>query len=290
MRHFLWKLAGGDVHILMKSDEQSQNTFKFVGILFLINLVYTFVSTTALFTGIFDGFLVGVLVSIILSFLIGVIYLLNILDLEPRTLPRIELDRKSFYFTYFIRFFSLFLLSLFVVKSMEIFLFKHLFILNFSPQRIIQEIKKLNTVHPEVWIFTVLSIILFFLPIIVKYQLSNKILEKEKNYYELKKKNDIKLVVFEYERFLKQKQIIYSRLYDKYNILNELFSSIKTDNNKLTTPAHQYRKRKYKSPLPKYTDPPFNTIKISDLKNQVSSSHEDYLNTLTDNGNLAEGN
>jgi hypothetical protein len=290
MRYFLWKIAGGDIQILQKSDELSQYAFRLIGILFLINLSYIFVSTTALFTGIFKGLFVGLLVSLILSFLIASIYLLNILDLEPRTLPRNEIDKKSIYLTYMLRYFSLFLLSLFIVKSMEIFLFQHLFILNFSPQQIIVEIKNLNTKHPEIWIFTFLSLILFFSPIIIKHKLSIKIKEKEKNYYQLKKEEDVRIVVKDYKKFKIQREKILNIVYLDYVKLNELFNEVAKKNSSLKSLSHQYRIRKPKALKEIYVDPPFNTIKISDLNNQISSSHEEYLNTLTENGKLAEGN
>lgn len=289
MNDFLWKIAGGDVYILKKSDDFSKNTFKLIGTLFLINIFYIFFSTTALFTGVFDDFFIGVFVGLILSFLISSIYLLNILDLEPRTLPRNELDKKSFYFTYFTRFSSLFLLSIFIIKSMENFLFKHLFILNFKPQKIVYEVINLNKQHLEIWIFTIISMILFFSPIFIKYRLKSKLNDKEKNYYQLKKNIDVQLVLDDYEKFLKLKNLIYSKLYQKYFTLNELYISTKKRHNQISVPEHQFRVRKFKIHKSRYADPPFNT-KLIDAEKDNFSFHEEYLKTLTDNGNLAEGN
>jgi 16S rRNA G966 N2-methylase RsmD len=72
--------------------------------------------------------------------------------------------------------------------------------------------------------------------------------------------------------------------------LNELFNEVAQKNSSLKSLSHQYRIRKPKAIKEIYLDPPFNTIEDPDLNNQISASHEEYLNTLTENGKLAEGN
>jgi hypothetical protein len=295
MDDFLWKIAGANVTILKDSDKTSQSTFRIIGQLFLIIIAYVFVALLTVFYEISNDFTIGVLLGSILTFLICNIYFINILDLEPRTLPR-KKEKKSLFLSYFTKYFFISLFSLFVIKCMEIFLFKHLFSLsfNYEASMIHKELIELHQEHPEIWIFTAINSFLFYTPIFMKFRLKRKAVEanenKEKSYFEIKRTVDIFIVEEDYKKFKIQREKILNTVYLDYVKLNELFNEVAQKNGSLKSLSHQYRIRKPKALKEIYVDPPFNTIKISDLNNQISSSHEEYLNTLTENGKLAEGN
>ena len=297
MSEFLWRLAGANCAILSDSDKNSQRSFRIIGQLFLIIICYNLIALTSVFYFISKSIFIGLLIGAFLSFLIFNLYFINILDLEPRTLPT-NSAKKLLFFSYFIKFFFITLFALFVIKSMEILIFKHIVNLSFefNPKgsKIHKELIELHSYHPEIWGFTIANYLLFIAPIFLKIQLNRKEIEStnknEKPYFQIKKEVDIFIVVEDYKKFKIHREKILNRVYLDYVKLNETFNDVAKKSASLKSLSHQYRIRKPKPTKETYLDPPFNTIKISNLKNQDSSSHEDYLNTLTNNGNLAEGN
>ena len=96
MENFLWKISGANVAILKDADKNSQSTFKIIGRLFLFIIAYVFIALFNIFHEISKNFMVGILLGSVLTFLICNIYFINILDLEPRTLPR-KKEKKSLF-------------------------------------------------------------------------------------------------------------------------------------------------------------------------------------------------
>ncbi len=279
MSDFLWKLAGANVAILRDCNSASQSTFSLIGKIFLFIIIYVFIALAALFSEISKNIIVGIILSSALTFLICNIYFINMLDLEPHTLPRKEEEKKSLVLAYIIRFLSVAIFSLFAIKSMEVFLFKHLLVINFHGNQIINELVDLHKKHPEIWLFTFLSFAIFLSPIYLKYQLNKKGIEnnkQEKSYYQIKREVDIYIVQKEYQLFIKEKNKLISQIYRNYDKLNALYCEVVKKNPSLSYLSHQYRKRNPKAISSKFEDAPFNT-KLKKVNEPIRLSHEDFL-------------
>ena len=257
MRKFLWKIAGGDCQILEKSGTESQNSFWIIGILYLfVNLIIV-VSFLGMFLGIFDDFLLSIIGTCVLGFLISNIYKLNLLSLEPYTLP-IKIETGSVVFTHIIRYTTVIAFAFFVSKCFEMVI-----ILGFESTGVLRNISgsegymmhlfRVNREYPIVWFITFFVMLLFILPIYLRHRLN-----KAKEYYSLKERRDIRLVIEHHEQFLKIKENIYIEIYSSY----EKFRIIKI----------------YQTPKKKYTDEPFNTKENVVDRNLKSS--EDFLEAI----------
>jgi hypothetical protein len=122
MKHFLWRSVGADVEILLKSGDDSKDSFTRIGRLYLIVNCITYLSLFGLFLGIFENLIVSISSSVVFGFLITNIYLLNLISLEPRSLP-VSIEIGSVVLANVIRYTTIFLFAIFISKSFEMLLF-----------------------------------------------------------------------------------------------------------------------------------------------------------------------
>ncbi len=258
MKYFLWKIAGGDCELLNKSGRESQFSYSVIGILFLLVNFVTYLAFFGLFWGVFHNPVFAVLGSLVLGFLITNIYRLNLLSLEPNTLPVIQ-TAGSIVGANLVRFITVILFAFFISKCLETTMFGYLVddeitqrfkISRFEGSRMyIQHMLALNKSCPEIWFFTLVNMCLFLSPVYLKYRLN-----KGREYFLYKRIRDKELVKNEFAFFTNLKDDIYAQLYAK------------KDGNYLYVP-----------PQSPYSDAPFNSIRRSSPEIKLKST-SDFVN------------
>ena len=295
MKRTLWKLAGADCQILERSGTESQRSFYVIGILYAIVIAITWIGFFGLFWGLFrsnnetqsDDFgshlLSALIGSSIISFLVSNIYILNMLSLEPKTLPFRE-ETASKVITNFVRYGSIALIAFFVSKNieMEIFnLFNALGLFTFDSQfGYMDDLIRMNKENPMSWLVTIFIIGLFLFPIVLR-----KRLEKAHEYYLHRRIIEKDLVLSEHRQFLLLKEEILKAHYAQYMaVLKDQFHG-KFDTSSLSADIelhHHYNfllSRVYTPHVSKYSDEPFNTkLKKKDLSNIKDS--QDFLEAI----------
>jgi hypothetical protein len=264
---YFWKLAGADPVILKDSGKQSQKRFLLIGVLYIfINLVIFF-SFLGLFYGVFETFIAGVFGASLMTFIIGNIYRLTLISLEPQTLP-MKKDTGSFYASMVIRYTIICLFAVFVSKCLETSLFGFLVdnevnahMDSIAPKMpgkfvyqesnlFLEHMKMLNLHQPWIWGITLIIISFFLLPIILRAEL-----RKRKEYYSRKRIIDKALVEDFYSNTQSYINTIYGNLYKQY----------------------KDKKMVYRVHEEKYLDPPFNT-KLKTGRSYWNRSMNDFAN------------
>ena len=118
MQHLFWRVAGADCSILEKSGKESQSSFWVIGLLYTIINGLILIGFFGLFWGVFENFLVASIGTIVLGFLISNIYRLNLMSLEPHTLP-VKIEPDSLILTHIIRYSTVVTFAFFVSKCIE---------------------------------------------------------------------------------------------------------------------------------------------------------------------------
>lgn len=249
MQYFLWRIVGADVEILLNSGDDSKESFTRIGRLYLIVNCITYLSLFGLFFGIFENLIISILSSIVFGFLITNIYLLNLISLEPRSLP-VSIEIGSVVLANVIRYTTIFLFAIFISKSFEILLFGFFNSRSFQnydgSKGFVFQLFQLNNDNPALWILTAIIVSLFIYPIYLRHRL-----QRTNEYYSIKQKKEIKLVRQEYLKFKEYHFRFMSNVYLK-------------------------KKSKYVEPKLKFIDPPFNTKRVD--KDGGFKSIDDFLN------------
>ena len=175
MRRYLWKIAGADCEILEKSGKDSQYSFWLIGWLFLIINVLTYLGFFGLFWGVFDKIVPTLIGTIVLGFLVTTIYRINLISLEPHTLPS-KNEESSLILTNIIRYSTVILFAFFVSKSFEMVLvnlFESAGFINYSGSKgYMKHMTEMNINQPRLWLITVSIIIIFIIPIYLRHRLN----------------------------------------------------------------------------------------------------------------------
>ena len=245
MQHLFWRVAGADCSILEKSGKESQSSFWVIGLLYTIINVLILIGFFGLFWGVFENFLVASIGTIVLGFLISNIYRLNLMSLEPHTLP-VKIEPDSLILTHIIRYTTVVTFAFFVSKCIEMvfvnFLENFGFMKYGGSRDYIDHMMLMNKEEPRVWLITIITVGIFVSPIYLRHRLN-----KAHEYYSLKKMRDIQLVNDQHLSFTNEKTTIYRRVYSEYSIVNE--------------------NKTYQIPISKYVNEPFNT---KEIKEQIS--------------------
>lgn len=264
MQQLFWKMAGADCAILEKSGAESQQRFRVIGMLFISVICCMLVAFCGLFWNVFGSFAIALPSSFIVTFLVACIYRLNMLSLEPPTL-RDQDERKTKIITQVVRYCSIALFAFFTAKCMEGLLFgvladqdvleemQH----RFGPvggNLFVEHIIQLNLHHPWVWSLTAGMVLLFLLPIILKFRL-----RKRKEYFSIKKAIEIRMVLTNHERYKSRLDQLHRAAYADYK-----------EDKKMSVAPH------YTSHESKYSDEPFNTQRRSD--EAIGRPSKDFVN------------
>jgi len=261
MKEFFWKLAGADEFILKRSGESSRYSFALIGFSYCVVYAITFLSLFGFFWGVFHYFLIAFLGATIFSFLIGNIYRVVLISLEPQTLPVLR-EKGSIVFAYSIRVATVLLFAFFVSKCFETMLFGHWVdafiegelarkygVSKFdTSEMFVEHMKVLNQQYPAIWLITILISIIFLYPVFLRHVLKGK-----HEYYDLKREIDKKLVLQEYAKFEVIRDKIYISLYAMYK-----------DSGKYFKPHAKV-----------YEDMPFRTKKVT--KSGASKTMDDFI-------------
>lgn len=256
MKTFLWKIAGGDCELLEISGNASQRNFKLIGLLYLLINFIVYSAVLGMFYGIFKSLFTSILGAIVFGFLITNIYRLNLISLEPRTLPAI-LKPGSLVLSHIIRYLTISLFAVFVSKNFEMLLVnfvEELEIITYSgSQTYLIHMKETNLSQPWLWFMTSAVWSLFIIPIYLKHRL-----HRSMEYYSIKEKRDIRLVIEDYLKFKSFYKDKMSEIYSKYKLVND--------------------QREYSEPKKIFIDEPFNTKILVEEPNFKSGS--DFLNDI----------
>jgi hypothetical protein len=265
MKEIFWKLVGADCFILSQSARESQKVFLALGMLYAFLSTITFISFFGLFLGVFQGLILSLVGASVFSFIISNLYRLVIITLEPSTLPLAK-EHKAKFWAYFVRVGIVILLAMFISKVIETMLFGH-WVDNLVEEKMrrdagtgsfnqidqskffVEHMKYLNLHYPQINLLTLFVVSLYGIPVIIKHRL-----KKEKQYYDLKRKIDKRIVEEEYQKMLSVKA--------------DLLENICFDNKR----PYRYQK--------KYEDEPFNTLKIE--KEQANNKSQNDFLTLFD--------
>jgi hypothetical protein len=256
---------------LKDSGEQSQQRFLLIGTLYVFINLIIFFSFFGLFVGVFERFLAGVFGAFLMTFVIGNIYRLTLISLEPQTLPTIS-QKGSLRASMFVRYIVVCLFAIFVAKSLETTLFGYLvdgeveshmeslvsrgeskFVYQES-SLFLEHMIMLNKHQPWVWVITVLVVLFFVAPIVLR-----SALRKRKEYYSIKKIIDKAMVDDFYKNTKSSLHQLYINLYRQRE---------KVTGKKLSFQGHHER----------YYDPPYNT--------RLKSINPRFDGTMTDFANL----
>jgi hypothetical protein len=277
MRNFLWKIAGADLQLLNRSNNESKNSFLLVGFLYLLVNLFSFWAFFGLFWGVFDNFLIACFAGVLLTFLISNIYQLNMMSLDPPSLPY-NRQGGSISAAVILRYTTIALFAVFVSKAFETSILGFLVDSKLEEEIIksgiginkyeqsgmfVRHGQLLNQEYPEVWIITLTVVALFLAPIYIKRKLFGG-----HEYFRIKYRNDVALVEESYDRFMDELDAIHVKTYITYKKLDSdptLGKFIPKD----------FSNKKYVVEESKYEDPPFNT-KRRPSKTQLDS-HEDFM-------------
>ena len=272
MKYFIWKMAGADCELLERSGKDSQYSFFVIGLLYLVVIGLTFLGFFGLFWGVFRGevsedgvlqsveypFFTALIGGVVLGFLVSNIYRLNLMSLEPKTLP-VKEENTSMFLTHTLRYTNVLLFAFFVSKNIEMEIVNimesaGIFYFNVK-EGYMDHMVRMNKEQPWLWIITFVIGLVFLLPVFLRQRL-NKTFE----YYSLKERRDIRLVLEQYEEFLKMKNQILSDHYLKYKAVG-------------IDKVYSYRKI--------YKDEPFNTKRIETERDLGTS--DDFLDAVLKN-------
>lgn len=198
-------MAGADCALLERSGTASQQRFLLVGMLYFLVNALMFCAFFGLFLAVFEGFWPALFAAAVISFLIGGSYRLNMLNLEPPTLRDPHALRTKIA-TYIVRYFSVILFALFTAKCLETMLFGGLVdeeVYRAMSRKIelgymgpsdggaqfVEHLFQLHAHHPWTWLVTAAIVVLFLLPIVLKFRLNERY-----EYFSLKKEVDVRTI------------------------------------------------------------------------------------------------
>jgi hypothetical protein len=272
MKYFIWKMAGADCELLERSGKDSQYSFFVIGLLYLVVTGLTFLGFFGLFWGTFrgkvnkDGVLhigeypifTALIGGLVLGFLVSNIYRLNLMSLEPKTLP-VKEENTSMVMSYAVRYITILLFAFFVSKNIEMEIVNimesaGIFYYNVD-EGYMDHMVRMNKEQSWLWIITIVIGFIFLLPVFLRQRL-NKTFE----YYSLKERRDIRLVLEQYEEFLMIKNQILSDHYLKYKAVG-------------LDKKYSYKKL--------YKDEPFNTKRI-EIERDLGTD-DDFLEAILKN-------
>lgn len=252
------------------SAPSSQRHFLLIGGTCACLIIVMLLSFTHAFNGLFGTSFISVIASFIMTCIICAIYWLNLISLEPHTLPYDKTQgRGSFRVSLGIRIFVIVLFGFFVAKLFETYLFgwlvdEQVLELEFGelvdlshgellgePHYFYSRIELLNITYPWVWLITLAIIGMFLFPIRKKYEL-----RRHQEYFNLKRVTEQELVKAEYRRFMVEYNLIFAR----FDAQLQAGSMDKI----------RYKARPYK-------DAPFNTRRLPKFQ---AATHDDFINDL----------
>ena len=188
MKEYFWKLSGADYIVINQCDMLIQQRFFNVGLLVFINGIICFFS--ALYTfGCFSNIILSLMISLFFTWMVSNIYVVLLTTLTKNLLPH-KKEKIALLISTSIRVIFLVFIGIIISKPLEV-AFLSLFEENFIHIKFASNLK-----HYSSWLITIIMIVLYVLPAVLKYFIA------ESNTYYLKKtKYDKHIILEHYEEF-----------------------------------------------------------------------------------------
>lgn len=268
-------MAVADCTILEISGRDSQNSFFIIGVLYAIIGLITFSGFFALFFGVFDNVFSALIGATIIGFLIGNIYRLTLISLEPNTLPR-KSPLGSIVLSNFLRYFTIGAFAFFVSKCFEMLVVDLIELAATSSEfglkdydgssGYMEHMMEANQSKPWLWSITLFMMVLFASPIYIRSRL-----KRSHQYYNLKFRRDVRLVKEQYSVYTEMKERFYQNLFNNYSELAERKMVHDVNSKALELIRSELRAKRYKEHEKLYHDYPFCTKPVEKGGNLNSS-------------------
>lgn len=280
---WLYKLSGEDYTIIQKCNKNIKLYFTLIGLLVFLILLSSFFSAYYFADNLFANGLIGLAVAILFCYVLATMYVLLLYTVTPVLLPsksNLKNKRSSVFIKFslsmFVRIFIVILLAIVIAQPLNILF------LNPNSTAFASDINYYFRKSPFMTINTLLYVILFLLPIFLKYkirelgqfyslktEIEKQLIEDEYHFFKLRYieilESNItrfnKVILNSLAPYLKSLQKVNPRAYEKYfiQIQNEVV-------------AENIEKYEY------WADPPYRTI--TKLKLRASFSETDLLKSI----------
>jgi len=275
IRKYLFKLSGEDPSIISQCGRKVKNNFTAIGIFVLFILICCFLSafyfTDHLFQpeeGMSDSsnhLVADIGVGLVWGYMVTNMYILLLYTITPNLLP-VRNKRKGkriitfdFSLSMAIRLYLVAIFAIVIAQPLNILIFRK------GTTRFVQDIKELLGGNVWAWLITLLVVLIFLLPIYLKYSI-----RKLDEFYAKKKQINIRIVQEEYNEFKSDYEEIFKEKINSYNDsirenLKPLLAKLERINpNSYRRHLEEIEQELMYSPIRKYEfwkDAPFRTVK-----------------------------
>lgn len=272
----LCKLSGEDFAIIKQCSPRIQLHFTWIGVFVLAILICCFFSAFYFTDNLFHNTIVDVGIGFIWGYIVTNMYVLLLYTITPTLLPvkskmkksKVQAQQFNFSFSMILRIFMMILLAIITAQPLNIFLLQP------NSLELANDIKNLLARNPFATMITIIVVLIFMLPIYLKYNI-----RKLGEFYETKASINKRIVEDEYRIFKRDYKRTLEYQISEYNksVLGKLFpyleilKSAKPESYKLH--FNDIEKELTNESIYKYeywADPPYRTIKKSVVKSNLS--------------------
>lgn len=275
VRNRLCKLSGEDYAIISECSSKIQFYYSIIGFLVLLILLFSFASALYFTEQLFHSVIADIGVGLVWGFIVTNMYVLLLYTVSPALLPVKERKNKAIKTKQFELSFSM-TLRIFVVILLAVIIAQPLNVLILKPDStaLAFDIKYLLSTNPLSIFITVVVIVVFLLPIYLKYSIRNF-----GKFYEQKAEIEKRIIEDDYRDFNKKYSLLLESNIIKYNnsVWENLmpFLSKLEQVNPITYQNHfdEINNELINEKIEKYEywgNPPFRTIHKSKTKNVLS--------------------
>lgn len=245
--------SGEDVQIVTSktTDRKAKVVYFIIGSCVFFIFIISFLSSVIFIYQIFESIVLAIPIGTMLGLMILNIYLLLLYSISPALIMGTDRTIKGDRYKYkkyensipiislVLRIIFISFIAIIIVQPLLVGIVPWLYNLNLIGENDFygSKIKYINTTFPIAWIATLIIVFLFTLPIILKFRI-----RYTTNFYDVKKEIERNVVINEYKEF----KVYYKLLLDHYDQDIEFYESC--------------------------IDPPFNTIKKSEVRNNQGQS------------------
>lgn len=271
----LWKLSGEDFAIIKDCSPKLRFYFSAIGAFVMAILICCFLSAMYFTDHLFHNKFLDVGIGLVWGYIITNMYVLLLYTITPTLLPVKEKKKqgRKFYpinFSMGLRIFIVILLAIITAQPLNIFLLKS------SSVAFANDIKFLLAHNPLATLITIFVIVIFILPIHLKYRI-----RKLGEFYEKKALINKRIIKDDYEIFKEDFKYVMEQSITKYNkkVWRNLEPSLMTLKS-LKPKAYRILVAEIENELIKeniskfeyWADPPYRTIRKKSYEYKLSES------------------
>lgn len=283
IKNSLFKLSGEDYSIISVSSKKIQFYFSTIGLLVLLILMFSFVSALYFTDHLFHNVFADIGVGLVWGYVVTNMYVLLLYTITPRILP-MRVRKKDNYITKSITFNISMVYRIFVVILLAIIIAQPLNVLILKPgsTALAYDIKYLLATNPIATIVSLIVIVVFLLPIYLKYSIRNF-----GKFYEKKTEIEKRIIEDDYKDFkTKYAILLESNILRSNKQVWENLSPFLEKLKNVNPSAYQKHFEEINGELVKekiekyeyWSDPPFRTIHKTKINNTLSE--QDLLNFI----------